>query len=189
MKKVTALFIVLILTFSCSAADGIVFSDISETPANTEVSGYPRFAMRDDGMLIMSTDSNSISFSTDKGKTWEKGGRAPSSAAATSKTTESGITHKLTRANFQPFVLEDGRVLIAYRSHTSNYSGSGEFYTSIRVMMSENGGKIYKGEQILVEKTTEASRGFWEPFFIQQKKFYRSFPTDSRSCSLIPSKS
>lgn len=146
---------------------GLEFCDHEETPENTAVSGYPRFAMRDDGALIMTTDSNSVSFSTDKGKTWEKAGRAPASAAAKEKVTDSGTVHKLTRANFQPYVLPDGKVLLAYRSHTSNYSGSGEFYTSIRVMTSENDGRIYKNEQILIEKTSEENRGFWEPFFIQ----------------------
>ena len=168
MKKVFFILFALLLLINCAAVDGLDFVDITETPANTAVSGYPRFAVLDDGTLIMTSDSNSVSFSTDKGKTWKKGGRAPTAAAAAEKTTESGITHKLTRANLQPFTLADGRVLLAYRSHTSNYSGSGEFYTSIRVMVSESGGKFYKGEKILVENVAYGSgRGFWEPFFIQ----------------------
>lgn len=168
MKKVFFVLFALLLLINCAAVDGLDFVDITETPANTAVSGYPRFAVLDDGTLIMTSDSNSVSFSTDKGKTWKKGGRAPTAAAAAEKTTESGITHKLTRANLQPFTLADGRVLLAYRSHTSNYSGSGEFYTSIRVMVSESGGKFYKDEKILVENVAYGSgRGFWEPFFIQ----------------------
>lgn len=166
MKKYTVLFLILILTIACSAADGLEFADALATPDYTAASGYPRFAMRDDGTLIMTTDSGNIMFSTDKGATWDKAGRAPTAAAASTKTTESGTVHKLTRANLQPFVLPDGKVLVAYRSHTSGYE-SGEFYTSIRVLTSENGGKLFRDEVILTEQVSEAFRGFWEPFMIQ----------------------
>lgn len=166
MKKIIPLILVLILTVTCSAAGVLKLADPSATPDCTVASGYPRFAMRADGTLIMTTDSNSILFSTDKGATWTKAGREPTAAAASKKITESGTEHKLTRANLQPFVLPDGTVLLAYRSHTSGYT-SGEFYSSIRVLTSDNGGKRFSNEKILTEQVADASRGFWEPFMIQ----------------------
>ncbi len=169
MKSFLELFTAMLLTaflfITCFGAEGLNFADKEETPDCTIASGYPRFALRDDGTLIMTTDSRAICFSTDNGKTWTKAGREPTAAAASSVTTSTGTVHKLTKANLQPFVLPDGTILLAYRSHTANYS-SGEFYSSIRVMTSDNGGKIFSGEKILTEIVTDSFRGFWEPFMI-----------------------
>ena len=172
MKKICLLFSLLLTVFLCIGALAVtddatlLWSEPAATPNYTRANGYPRFAQLADGTLIMTTDSGYVSHSTDKGLTWTRAAQKVIVNAAATKTTATQ-THKLSRANFQPFVLPDGTVLLAYRSHTSGYAGNGnEFYTSIRVMTSTDGGRTYENEQILVEDVAQREDGFWEPFMI-----------------------
>lgn len=157
-----------ICAFAATDDATLYWSDVDATPNNTEVSGYPRFAQRADGMLLMTTDSGHISYSTDKGVTWTKASQKLTKNAKATITTASETTHSLSRANFQLFVLPDGTILLAYRSHTntSKYTEGDEFYTSIRAMTSTDGGMTFTDEQILVEQIATRSSGFWEPFMI-----------------------
>lgn len=170
MKRILSFLLLACLfcigTLAVTNDSTLFWSDTAATPNHTAVSGYPRFAQRADGTLLMTTDSGHISYSTDKGATWTKVSQALTKNTAAEKTTDT-MTHSLSRANFQPFVLPDGTILLAYRSHTKNYAGNGnEFYTSIRVMTSTDGGMTFSGEKILVEDTTLREDGFWEPFMI-----------------------
>lgn len=170
MKRIlTFLLFACLLCMSVFAVtdDATLFwTDVEATPNHTAVSGYPRFAKRADGVMLMTTDSGHISYSTDRGASWTKVSQALTKNAASQKVTDTQ-THALSRANFQPFVLPDGTILLAYRSHTKGYAGNGnEFYTSIRVMTSTDGGMTFSGEQILVEDTALREDGFWEPFMI-----------------------
>ncbi len=178
MKRTLSLLlficILCITALAVTNDDTLYWSAKDATPDHTTVNGYPRFAQRADGTLLLTTDSGHISYSTDKGATWTKASQAlvPSSAP-TEKTTDI-TTHLLSRANFQPFVLPDGTVLLAYRCHTKGYIAKNadgtetgnEFYTSIRVMTSTDGGMTFDNEKILVEATAKREDGFWEPFMI-----------------------
>ena len=164
--RVGLLFTALLCILLClgAAAETLTWADTAETP-NLSASGYPRFAKRADGTLLLTADNGYIYHSTDNGKSWTRQTAKATAAAATSKTTASGVTHTLTCANLQPYVLPDGKVLLSYRCHTRSYA-SGEFYTSIRVMTSTDGGVTFGNEKILVEATSPSSaHGFWEPFF------------------------
>jgi len=147
-------------------------ADATPSPSPSGIHGYPRFAQRADGTLLMTVDNGYIAYSTDKGATWTKVEQKLTKNAASKKTTASETTHTLSRANFQPFVLPDGTVLLAYRSHTSGYKATdengnaNEFYTSIRVMTSTDGGMTFSNEKILVEDVALREDGFWEPFMI-----------------------
>ena len=146
-------------------------ADATPSPTPSGINGYPRFAQRADGTLLMTVDNGYIAYSTDKGATWAKSSQKLTANAAAEKTTATK-THSLTRANFQPFVLPDGTVLLAYRSHTKSYAATdsngnaNEFYTSIRVMTSTDGGMTFDNEKILVEDVALREDGFWEPFMI-----------------------
>ena len=163
--RVGLLFTALLCILLClgAAAETFTWADTAETP-NLSASGYPRFAKRADGTLLLADDNGYIYHSTDNGKSWTRQTAKATAAATTSKTTASGVTHTLTCANLQPYVLPDGKVLLSYRCHTRSYA-SGEFYTSIRVMTSTDGGVTFGNEKILVEATSPSSmHGFWEPF-------------------------
>ncbi len=141
-----------------------------EESHNYGMSGYPRFATLADGTILITADNGRISYSTDNGKSWIKIATPLTENAASGVTSASGEYHKLIRANFQPYALDDGRVFLGYRSHTNtdNYTKGEEFYTSIRLMVSHDGGRTFDGEKVLIEQTTtDGTYGFWEPFFMQ----------------------
>ncbi len=142
--------------------DGIALEPDDLTPDLT-VSGYPRFETLKDGTLIL-VNSGTIRKSTDNGVTWKR--KDLTANAATTVTTSSGTTHTLARENWQGFVCDDGTVIVAYRSRTKNYE-SGEFYTSIRFMTSNDNGDTFDNEVIVKESTASAMNGYWEPFMIQ----------------------
>lgn len=179
-----ALLLALAMPLSASAAflEAVEFAPESETPARLS-GGYPRMEMLSDGTLLLCHSEN-VSRSTDGGATWTTA--RPLSYAATYRA-DTGTVHALTRANQQPFVLrgmgDGGRdlVMIAYRCHTKNftYTTVGEFYTSLRIATSTDGGVTFGEEQILLEATCSrrtsdsqtvregcSFRGFWEPMLV-----------------------
>ena len=159
--------------FSAFAVDSTDTMIWSAEYNHTMTGGYPRMAQRADGTLLLTTGSGNIWHSTDKGETWTKQSkRTVANAATTATITKDGTEYtfdSLTRANFQPFVVSDGTVLLGYRSHTSSsgYTAGNPFYTSIRVLTSTDGGVTFDGEEILVEDVATGFYGFWEPFFVQ----------------------
>ena len=170
MKKVFAfvlafLFTVMAIPTFALEFDNIVFADESETPA-LDVSGYPRFEKLNDGTLIL-VNSGTIRFSNDDGATWTR--KAISKNAAKTHTTSTGTVHELSCENWQGFVLDNGMVMVAYRSRTKGYdkTSGAEFYTSIRVMTSTDGGQTFDGEVVVAEGINDKLRGFWEPYMIQ----------------------
>ncbi|MBR5011152.1 MAG: hypothetical protein IKY12_01190 [Clostridia bacterium] len=167
MRKslIVCMTIILMLTVVPAFAadlDGIVFDDATATPA-ISVSGYPRFSALADGTLLL-VNSGTVRKSTDNGATWKR--VSITQNAATTVTTASGKTHELSRENWQSFVLEDGTVMVAYRSRTKGYE-SGEFYTSVRFMTSTDNAATFGNEVIVAEATTKSFHGYWEPFMIQ----------------------
>ncbi|MBQ8836227.1 MAG: hypothetical protein IJ002_01805 [Clostridia bacterium] len=190
MRKLSfALCILMLISCFCFSAfalenDSTLFwSD--ETTATT--SGYPRMAQLPDGTLLMTSDaSGTMFYSTDNGVTWATYSKPSSYAKTTvdltamtvhtyktalgyryeSTTTSDENEHALLRSNFQPFVCPDGTVLVAYRSNTKTYTST--YYSSIRVVTSDDFGKTFENEKILIENaTTMSGEGFWEPFMIQ----------------------
>lgn len=161
----------------------VVWDDASATPAVSASGTYPRMARLSDGRLLV-THSANVSFSADEGRSWSTTQPLPTPQA----TALSGA-HVLNPANHQPFVLpgmgEDGRdlVMIAYRCDTNGFGAStvGEFYTSLRVVTSRDGGETFGDEIVLIENTclrrTEehandnsiysSYRGYWEPMPVQ----------------------
>ena len=156
----------------------------SEKPPVISAAGtYPRLAMLSDGRLL-ATHGTYVSFSADRGDSWTTTRPLPTPQ----KTALSG-SHQLNPANHQPFVLpgkgQDGAdlVLIAYRCDTNGFGNAtvGEFYTSLRVVTSLDGGATFGDEIVLIENTclrrTEehakdnsiysSYRGYWEPMMIQ----------------------
>ncbi len=171
MKKLFALLfatlfvIMAIPAFAMTDLSGIVFDEESATPS-IGVTGYPRFERLNDGTLIL-VNSGVIRFSSDNGATWTR--KSINANAETKITTASGTAHTLSQENWQGFVLDNGTVMAAYRSRTKGYvNGSGaEFYTSIRVMTSTDGGQTFDNEVIVAEGINNTFRGFWEPYMIQ----------------------
>lgn len=161
----------------------VVWDDAATTPAVSASGTYPRMARLGDGRLLV-THSANVSFSADEGRSWSTTRPLPTPQA----TALSGA-HVLNPANHQPFVLpgmgEDGRdlVMIAYRCDTNGFGAStvGEFYTSLRVVTSRDGGETFGDEIVLIENTclrrTEehandnsiysSYRGYWEPMPVQ----------------------
>lgn len=172
MRKICILvcFLMLMLSINSHALTDDATVKWGDETHNYGMNGYPRFATLADGTLLMTADNGRISYSVDNGHTWIKIAKPLTDNAAETVKTKSGKLHSLSRANFQPYVLDDGTVFLGYRSHTrmSDYTKGSEFYTSIRLMTSSDGGKTFGGEQILVEQTTKSgTHGFWEPFFMQ----------------------
>ncbi|MBE6680261.1 MAG: hypothetical protein E7598_07065 [Ruminococcaceae bacterium] len=171
MKKVLALILatfcitMAIPAFATADLSGIVFAEESQTPA-IATSGYPRFEKLNDGTLIL-VNSGTIRFSNDNGATWTR--KSINANAAKSVVTASGTAHALSLENWQGFVRNDGTVMVAYRSRTSGYdkNSGAEFYTSIRVMTSTDGGNTFGEEKIVVEGVNNKFRGFWEPYMVQ----------------------
>ncbi len=143
----------------------IIFEEENATPAITR-GGYPRFESLADGTLLLFSDGN-LYKSRDNGSTWSH--RSITENAATEAVSATGTTHKLSPENWQGFVMEDGTVMVSYRSRTKDYT-EGEFYTSIRVMTSTDNAETFKDEVIITEATTNSFHGFWEPFMIQPDK-------------------
>ena len=174
-----------VLVVSAFAAEfaPVVWADEAETPDISAKGGYPRLAELSDGTLL-ACHGEYISFSSDDGKTWTETKPLPAAGTYTSETT----THTLSKANHQPYVLpgmgENGQdlVFVAYRSHTKGFDfyTAGEFYTSIRIVASMDGGKTFGDEVVLIEgicnrategstvtATTSSFRGYWEPMMLQ----------------------
>lgn len=128
---------------------------------------YPRLALLNDRTLIMA-DMGRVFFSTNQASSWSNGLLINGGCANTQRL-PSGAVHKLTRTNWQPFVLPDGSVLLAYRSHSNRKPAKpgDEFYSSIRVMNGDAGAKNFTNELVLVETVVDTFRGFWEPFMVQ----------------------
>lgn len=189
MKKISivgaALLLAISLTLSVFAGSyKTVVWESERTSAVLKGGDYPRMEMLGDGTLLI-CHAESLSRSTDGGLTWTTTKPFPYAATYTADT---GTVHALTRANHQPFVLrgkgENGKdlVMVAYRCHTKNFSATtlGEFYTSLRLAISTDGGVTFGEEQILIEATCNrrtsdsqtvaeacSFRGFWEPMLIQ----------------------
>lgn len=180
-KLLFALSIIMLLTsfnltaFAVEDTPAMRWEDIVNTGFG---GGYPRMAQRADGTLLLTTDGGYIYHSIDNAKTFKQQlPRAIDSASNTATVIKNGKTYSftgLTRANLQPFVVSDGTVLLGYRCHTNTgsaeYASSGHFYTSIRVMTSNNGGMSFdrNSEEILIEDANLTStNGYWEPFFVQ----------------------
>ena len=150
-----ALLLAAVLAVSAFAADltPVTWTDAAETPNISTKGGYPRLAELSDGTLL-ACHSEYISFSSDKGVTWTETKPLPAAGTYTSETT----THTLTKANRQPYVLpgkgENGQdlVFVAYRCHTKDFGTAtvGEFYTSLRVVVSTDGGLTFGDEEILI---------------------------------------
>ncbi len=179
----------LIMLLSCLGFSAFAVEDTDVMRWDAEVkmtksSGYPRMAQRADGTLLLTTDGGVGFTSTDKGHTWTKlTDRIVKNISTSATYTKDGTEYTfstITRANFQPFVLEDGTVFLGYRFHTntsaSGYTKGDPFYTSIRVITSTDGGLTYNkdSEEILVEDVNlipdnngATGHGFWEPFFLQ----------------------
>ncbi len=161
------LFLLSALPVSATALpDTFVLADASET--SSVAGGYPRLEQLKDGTLILVTGGGDLRRSKDNGKTWQPAYSVAYNAAK-SVVSSTGTVHTLARQNWQPYVLPDGTVFMAYRSRTKEYvknSGT-EFYTSIRVMKSTNGGIIFADEEILIEGISDNFYGFWEPIMMQ----------------------
>ncbi len=183
MRKLSLVLCVFVL-LSCLCLCALAVENTATMRWDDEVStnlssGYPRMAQRADGRLLMTTDGGALLYSDDKGATWTKHStRIVANASTKINYTKDGTTYSIemnsdsskptiSRANFQPFVLEDGTVLLGYRFHTTRYTEGDPFYTSIRVMYSTDGGMTYANEEILVEDLAYSSNGFWEPYFVQ----------------------
>ena len=139
-------------------------------PANATASvegAYPRLEQLTDGTMIL-VASGRLQRSKDNGASWQPAYSVAYNAAK-SVVSSTGTVHALTCQNWQPYVLPDGTVFMAYRSRTKEYvKNSGkEFYTSIRVMKSTNGGITFVDEEILMEGISDNFYGFWEPIMIQ----------------------
>lgn len=186
MRKFSFLLSLIMLascfSFSAFAVENTATMRWDDELSLTQSNGYPRMAQRADGRVLMTTDSGHLLYSDDRGASWTKHGTRVVANASTSATyTKDGTEYSfsgMTRANFQPFVLEDGTVFLGYRFHTntgaSGYTKGDPFYTSIRVMTSTDGGLTYSNEEILVEDVNiipdnngGTGHGFWEPFFLQ----------------------
>ncbi|MBQ4557513.1 MAG: hypothetical protein IJA60_07700 [Clostridia bacterium] len=176
MRKLSFALCIIMLV-SCFSFSAFAVTDTATMRWDEEAvangGGYPRMAQRADGTLLLTTGGGIILHSTDKGHTWVKQPQRTVANASTSATiTKDGVEYTfdtITRANFQPFVVSDGTVLLGYRFHTStgSYTKGDPFYTSIRVMTSIDGGVTFDEEEILVEDVATGSNGFWEPFFVQ----------------------
>ena len=168
MKKSLLIFMAVMFVlmaipaFAAADISDIVFDEESVTPALT-VSGYPRFETLDDGTLLI-FNAGVVRKSTDDGETWTR--IAITQNSATEYTSSSGITHALSRENWQGFVMDDGTVMVAYRARTKDYT-SGEFYTSIRFMTSTDDAATFDNEVVVAEAVTDSFNGYWEPFIIQ----------------------
>lgn len=178
-----ALLCAAVLLLTAGAADyaAVVWEDTASVVST--VGTYPRMTRLSDGRLLVTHGVN-VSLSADEGKTWDTAQPLP----APQQTALSG-SHRLNPANHQPFVLlgggADGRdlVMIAYRCDTAGFGAStvGEFYTSLRLVTSCDGGETYGDEIVLIENTclrrTEehandnsiysSYRGYWEPMMIR----------------------
>ena len=152
---------------ACGAhAEPFAFASRAVTLPDVPEAGYPRFATLPDGTLLLAS-GQSVRLSRDKGMSWTR--RDVQQAVARSVISSTGTRHDLSRENWQPFVAPDGTVMLAYRSRTRGYkkrSGK-EFYTSIRVISSRDGGEHFSDEEILAEAVAQDFNGFWEPYLIQ----------------------
>lgn len=157
--------------FSCTAQAQTVAWEEESLLSPVNASGYPRLAMLEDGTLLL-TSEGLLCKSSDGGENWVRENPKFMGASA-SVVSKNGITHLLSRENWQLFVLSDDRIMLAYRARTASYKADvksytkGEFYTSIRVIYSSDGAKTFGNEEILVENTANAFNGYWEPFIIQ----------------------
>lgn len=180
MKKIFYALCALLLVFACSVSV-FAITDEDETKiiwddATTygTSAGYVRFAERADGTLLMVYAGNGyMRFSNDKGKNWTRAEDKILIEVASTATTFSydydGFTHTLSPENLQPFVMNDGTVLVAYRARSTDasFKATGKFYSSIRVVYSTDGGHTFGNEKILIENCTNLNTdGFWEPFMI-----------------------
>ena len=156
------LLAMLMMPAGASGMQAVVWEAASAVPP-VNVAGYPRLDILSNGTLILA-NSGTIRKSVNGGQTWVR--KDVTQNSATTVVSSSGQTHTLVRENWQPFVLMDGTVMLSYRARTANYT-TGEFYTSIRVMYSNDNAETFINEEILVENTASAFRGYWEPFIIQ----------------------
>jgi len=181
MKKIFYALCALLLVFACSVSVFAVQTEDEkviwdEPVANVKSAGYVRFAERADGTLLMVYAGNgNMRFSNNKGKDWTRAEDKILIEVAPDATTFSydydGATHTVSPENLQPFVMNDGTVLVAYRARSTDasYNKTGKFYTSIRVISSTDGGVTFskESEKILIEDcVSQDIDGFWEPFMI-----------------------
>ena len=156
----------LVLAVGGVHAEPFAFASRAVTLPDVPEAGYPRFATLPDGTLLLAS-GQSVRLSRDKGMNWTR--RDVQQAVARSVISSTGTRHDLSRESWQPFVVPDGTVMLAYRSRTRGYrkrSGK-EFYTSIRVISSRDGGEHFSDEVILAEAVAKDFNGFWEPYLIQ----------------------
>ncbi len=179
MKKIFFALCAFLLVFACSLSVFAVQTEDEkviwdEAIAPVKSAGYVRFAERADGTLLMVYVGNgNMRFSNDKGQSWTRAPEKILQTVAPDATTFSyefdGATHTVSPENLQPFVMNDGTVLVAYRARSTNasYEATGKFYTSIRVVYSTDGGYTFGNEDILIERcVSQDIDGFWEPFMI-----------------------
>lgn len=128
--------------------------------------GYARMCTLPDGSLMIAYESGGIVKvikSTNGGKTW-------SSPVNVTKGEKTPSGEKMTATNANPFVTENGDILVSYRAHTSgeNYKS---FYSSIRVNISRDNGATWELFDIVAENTHAGTEftGFWEPHIVYIK--------------------
>ncbi len=140
-----------------------------EEASSIECGGYPRLAELSCHELQFFGATGKV-ISLDSGESFSAVNKYSSGLMDTDfpKTffSDTSTEHTLTRANHQALELSDGSMILAYRCHTASYV-SGEFYTSIRVAYSDSKNGNFKNEEVIIEKTLNVQRGYWEPFLIQ----------------------
>ena len=146
-------------------AEGIEFEEKSTVVAMTSGSPYARIRVLLDGRFFCvwpEKDGGKRAmkgcFSSDEGKTWT----AP-------KVLFYGEDQTKTLANADIIQLEDGEILVAYRSNDPDIpKTAGDFYSSIRVHSSKDNGETFLPHSIvreLQEHNVKSSVGLWEPCF------------------------
>ena len=125
--------------------------------------GYARMIMLKNGTLMMAYSSGNnihIRISETQGKTW-------SNPITVTKTELAPTGETLTVANANIFEAEDGTLFASYRAHSPTNTKK-QFYTSIRVQLSHDGGKTWEERMIIAEYTQKDSAfsGFWEPYMM-----------------------
>ena len=128
--------------------------------------GYARMTTLPDGKLAcVYSGGGYIRFCTsnDDGKTWN-------SPVNIIKIDTTPTNQKMTLANANIIVMNDGSYMVAFRAHTAGDTFS-EFYTSIRYCISKDNGQTWSADTIVAENTHKGSEytGFWEPHMIYIK--------------------
>lgn len=145
--------------------EDIVFESRPVTVASCAGAVYARIYVLQDGRFFCAwpqIDSGKRAmkgcFSSDEGKTW-----------TTPKVLFYGEDQTKTLANVDIIQLDDGEILVAYRSNDPDIPKTpSDFYSSIRIQSSKDGGETFQPHSLvreLQEHNVKSSVGLWEPCF------------------------